>query len=203
MRRWILFTALLAHGAIIDRIAILAGKHPILDSAINREIRVTSFLNHETPDFSLESRKKAASRLIDQELIREQIRTGGYPVAPENETEQMLAEIKKDRFASEAAYKRALAQAGISQDELKDRLAWQLTVLRFIDARFRPAATISDEEIQRYYNAHRSELGPDLEAVRQKIIDQLTGERVNTLLDEWLKQTRAETRIEYLEKTLQ
>jgi len=203
MWRWILFTAVLASGAIIDRVAIVVGKHPVLDSSINRDIRITSFLNNETPDFSLDSRKKAANRLIDQELIREQTRSGGYPVATEDEADRMLEEVRKDRFPNDAAYRRALAQAGIGEDELKDRLLWQLTVLRFIDARFRPAAVFSEEEIQNYYKAHRAELGPSLDEARQKITDQLTGERVNTMLHDWLKQARTETRIEYLEKTLQ
>jgi len=203
MRLFILLTAIIAHATIIDRIAIIVGKHAILDSAINRDIRVTSLLNHETPDFSPASRKKAASRLIDQELIRDQVRTGGYPVAPESEALQLLAEIKRDRFPNGAAFNRALSQAGITEDVLKDRLSWQLTVLRFIDARFRPAVVVTDEDAQRYYNQHRGEFNAGFDQARQKIVDRITGERVNGLLDDWLKQTRQETHIEYLEKTLQ
>jgi hypothetical protein len=198
-----LVTAALASAAIIDRTAILVGKRVILDSSIDRDIRITSFLNHESPDFSPASRKKAANRLIDQALIREQIQSGNYPVAPENEVVELLAQIKKERFPTDAQYHRALSQAGITEADLKDRLAWQLTVLRFIDVRFRPAVVVSDEEIQRYYNAHRTELKSSLDEARQKIVDQISGERVNTLLDDWLKETRQQTHIEYLEKSLQ
>lgn len=202
MRIWILLAAAISSGAILDRIAIVVDKHPILDSAIDREIRVTSFLNHEAPDFSPASRKQAAGRLIDQELIRQQIRSGDYPVAPESEALQLLAGIKKDRFANDAEYRRALSRAGITEDELKNHLAWQLTVLKFIDARFRPSVVVSDEEVQRYYNAHRAAFPTSLDEARQKIVDQLTGERVNKLLDDWLKETRQQTRIDYMEKAL-
>src|SRR5579885_3455491 len=108
------------HGAIIDRIAIVVGKRPVLDSAIERDIRVTSFLNREPVDFSVGSKKQSASRLIDQEIIREQIRNGDYPVAPQSEADELLAELKKERFTSDVQYRRALTQAGLTEDDLRD-----------------------------------------------------------------------------------
>jgi hypothetical protein len=203
MRSIALLTIFCSFGAIVDRIAVVVGKHPILDSQINRDLRVTSFLNNEGLDFSLASRKKAASRLVDQELIREQIRTGGFPVATAAEADALLQQTQKERYASEAQFPQALATTGITLDELKDRLVWQLTVLRFIDARFRPEVTISDEEVQRYYNARRVALKGSLDEERQTIMDQLAGERVNKLLDDWLADQRKQTRIEYVEKSLQ
>ncbi len=203
MRFAFLIAAGLSFGTTIDRIAIIAGNHPILDSAINRDIRITSFLNGERPDFSVASRKRAASRLIDQEIIREQIRMGGYRVAPENEAAELVAELQKDRHQSAAQFQQALSQARITMDELKDELLWQMTVLRFIDARFRPAVVISDEEVKRYYDAHRSEWPGGIDEARRPITEKLAAERVDALLDDWLKQQREQMRIEYLEKSLQ
>lgn len=190
--------------AIIDRTAVIVGRHVILDSEIERDIRTTAFLNGEHPDFSAAARKRAASRLIDQELIREQIRTGNYPVATQAEAQTLLDGLVKNRFANDpAAFRRTLARYGITPSELMDRLVWQLTVLRFIDIRFRPAVVVSDAEIEQYYNAHRAQIKTSLEAARAGIVDEITGERVNDLLDQWLRQTRAQTRIEYLEKSLE
>jgi parvulin-like peptidyl-prolyl isomerase len=188
---------------IIDRVAITVGRTAILDSEIRREVRVTAFLNQEPVNLSEKSRKIAASRLIDQALIREQIRTGAYPVASQSEAANFLSEIKKDRFRTDGAYKRALAQYGISETELKERLLWQLTVLRFIDARFRPAVVVSDQDAQKYYEQHRQAYPQGFEASRQAIIEQIAGERMNDLLDDWLEQSRKQARIEYLEKSLQ
>jgi parvulin-like peptidyl-prolyl isomerase len=203
MRCIALLAALLAVGAIVDRVSIVVGKHPILSSAIDRDIRVTTFLNRDRPDFSTASRRNAASRLIDQELIRDQVRDGGYPVAPKNEADELIDQLKKERFTSESQYRRALSQAGLTEDELKDRLLWQMTVLRFIDARFRPAVVISDQEIQRYYTAHHDQFKGSLDDSRPQITDALSADRVNGLLDDWLKEQRRQTRIEYLEKNLQ
>lgn len=203
-----LFPCLGRPGTIIDRIAVVVGKRVVKDSDIVQDIRVTSFLNREDPDFSLAARKKGASRLIDQELIRQQIQSGAYPVAPESEGVNFLAQIKKDRFPTEEQYRTALAHYGITGAELKDRLLWQLTVLHFIDARFRPQVLVTEDDIRNYYNSHRAALeakypkAKSIDDLRPDIIEQITGERVNGLFEDWLKQIRQETRIEYLEKSL-
>ena len=90
--------------------------------------------------------------------MREQIRTGEYPVAAESDVDHALAEIRKERFANDMQYQQALKKYGVTEAELKDRLSWQLTVMHFIDARFRPAVVVSDQDVQRYYDTHRAEL---------------------------------------------
>jgi hypothetical protein len=203
-----LFT-LTVGATIIDRTAVIVGKRVVKDSDIDRDIRVTSFLNGQRPDFSPSSRKQTAGRLIDQELIRDQIRSGRYPVAAQNEVDALLAQTRKARFATDAQYQRALTLLGINEDQVKERLAWQLTVLLFIDARFQPAVVVSDQEIQQYYDAHQAELRrahPEAKVVddlKSEIQQLIAGKRVNQLLEEWLAQSRKETRIDYLEKALQ
>jgi hypothetical protein len=192
-------------GTIIDRIAVIVGTRVVKDSDIVRDIRVTGFLNREDPDFSLASRRRAASRLVDQEMIRTEIQSGGYPVVPESEAANLLAQTKKDRFATDAQYRSALAHDGITEPELKDRLLWQLTVLRFVDSRFRPMVVVSDEDIRNYYNSHRAALGSakSVEDLKPQIQEQITGERINALFEEWLTQTRQGVRVAYREKSLE
>jgi hypothetical protein len=201
---------LMAQGTILDRTAIIVGNRAILDSQIDRDIRVNAFLNRERLDLSAASRKQAASRLIDQEIIREQIQSGDYPVSTDADTDQMLAAMERERFAgNDAAFRQSLARYGVSLAQLKDRLSWQMTVLRFIDARFRPGVSVSDQDIQNYSTAHQAELrrahpqAKSDEDLRSDVEQILIGDRVNQLLDEWLKQQRARVRIEYLEKSLE
>jgi len=192
-----------ARAVIIDRTAIVVDRKPILDSDIDRDIRITAFLNNERPNLTLASRKAAASRLIDQEIIRQQIRTGGYAVATREETDQLLAQIRHDRFPTPTQFTSALAQYRITEAELRDRLSWQQTVLRFIDSRFRPQATVSDDDVTRYYqsNSARFDAKP-IAAVRSEIVETITAERINKLFENWLDQTRKSVRIDYLEKSL-
>jgi len=77
---WLLLSAM-ATAVIVDRIAVVVGNHIVKQSDIEREIRVTAFLNDENADLSLTSRKKAAGRLIDQLFIRREIELGDYPTA--------------------------------------------------------------------------------------------------------------------------
>src|ERR1035438_8233584 len=43
---------------------------------------------------------------------------------------------------------------GVTEPELKTRLLWQLTLVRFIDVRFRPGIQIGDDDIRNYFNEH-------------------------------------------------
>lgn len=204
----LLFAMPLAQAVIVDRVAIIVANAIVKDSDIDEDLRVTAFLNNESPAANESARKKAASRLIDQALIRKEIQSGEYPSAPVAEAQSLLADLKK-RYPGEAAYKKVLSSRGIDEEEVKDRLLWQLTVLRFIDARFRPAALVTDEEIEKYYNQNQRQLRATnpgkpatLDALRAEIQDTLTGERVNELLDEWLNRRRQDTKIVYLEDGL-
>ena len=100
------------------------------------------------------------------------------------------------------AYKHALASYGISEDDLKARLQWQLTVLRFIDVRFRSSANVTDDEIQKYYAEHQQQFGGDSNAARPKIEEILTGEHTNKAFYEWLDERRKAATIRYLEDSL-
>ena len=163
-----------AGAAIVDRIAIVAGSRVIKDSDIEREIRVIDFINGENLDFSPAARKKAADRLVEQALLRREIETGRYPAANADEVDKFLAQMRHQRFPSDAAYQAALDRYGITEDQLKKHLAWQLTVLHFIEQRFR--AGIPEKE--------------------------QTGARINQQFYAWLDQARKQTRIEYHEEAL-
>ncbi len=106
----LLFANFLALAVIIDRIAIIVGNSIIKDSDIDLDLRVTDFLNGDPLDLSNASRKKAASRLIDQVFIRREVEIGDYPIATLQQADQQLAGIEKQRFRTDAAFQQALRQ---------------------------------------------------------------------------------------------
>jgi hypothetical protein len=103
----------------------------------------------------------------------------------------------------------ALNAYGITEDQLRAHLLWQLTVIRFIDQRFRPGVLVSDEEVRAYYDQHLADLkrqypgNNSFEALAPKIRASLEGERINKSFAEWLDQARKRTRIEYREAAFQ
>lgn len=190
---------------ILDRIAVSVGNRVITASDLEREIRVTAFLNGVKPDLSPAGRRAAAERMVEQKLIRNELENSRYPVPAISEVEPQLEQFKKRYFADDAAYRRALADAGITEDDLKAELLWQRTLLLFIDIRFRPGAQATDQEIQDYFDktvapaaraAHPGET-PTLEQYRDEIERKLTGERVDQETDRWLEQVRRRTQVVY------
>ncbi len=192
-------------GAVtVDRVAVIVGRRVIKTSDISRDLRITEFLNREAPDMSLAAKRQAAERLIDQEIIRQEISAGGYGSAPEADAEATLGALLRDRFAGSNERMRAeLSRRGISEDELRSRLLWQLTVLRFIEDRFRPGVQVSDEDVRSYYDQHQAESTTSgsgsntFEALEAKIRESLEGERINKSFEEWLKEARGRNRIDY------
>ena len=159
-----------AHAVIVDRVAIVMGKKIVKDSDIVQDLRLTAFLNQETPAYTAAARKKSAERLVEQTLIREEVESGDYPRATIAQTQGTLESLVKSRYRTDSAYHGDLARYGITEQELKHRLLWQLTVLRFVDARFlgrRRTSRIDD--VKQYYDAHKQQFGESLDASRAKI----------------------------------
>ena len=196
-------------AVVLDRIAIVVNNQIIKDSDIDRDIRVTALLNGDRLDFGPAARKQAASRLIDQALLRREMEVAQYPQAKPEEVQQTLEQVRKQRFGSEAVYNAALQQYGISDAQLRRQLEWQTTVLRFIEQRFRPGVLISDQEIQQYFTQHAAEFRQHtggkpvvLDDVRDTIEQQLAGDRVNQQFFAWLEQARKLANLKYLEPEL-
>ncbi|HYL37257.1 MAG TPA: hypothetical protein VEV17_15170 [Bryobacteraceae bacterium] len=196
---------------IIDRVAVTLDNQVITESEILREIRLTAFLNGDPLDFSPEVKRKAAARLIEQKLIRKEIELGRYTEPNPAETESSLRDIQIKRFPSAREYREALEKYGVTEKDLKAHLAWQITLLRFIDARFRPGIQVSDDEVRRYFEKHLPELekqaGPanqvHFEDVRGRIEEALINQRVDKELNDWLDETRKRAHIQLRQEAFQ
>ena len=204
----VLIAAMIAPAVIIDRIAVIIDNQIVKDSDIRRDIRVVSFLNNESLDLSPAARKKALDRLIDQIFIRREIERGGYQTASFQQADQQLENLEKDRFKTTAALNHALQRYDLNSLDLRYHFQWQLTVLRFIDVRFKPAVLVSDDEIEKYYGEHASALRrqfpgkSSLDQLRNYIRDLLTNEQVNQQFFGWLDEQRKESKIQILEASL-
>jgi hypothetical protein len=210
MRRGLSIAILLAgllvcctNAEVIDRIAVSVGSRVITETDLDREIRITALLNHAPlrPPFGKEERRATAERMVDQALVRNELEASRYPPPTAAETESALAE-EKVRFGNEAGYRRALAECGVSEDDLKGRLAWQLMLVRFIDARFRPGIQISSGDILKYFNEHM-QAGLTIDDYRAGIEKTLTSQAADQQVELWLKEARRRTRIQYRDEVFQ
>lgn len=203
-------TAVAGGAVVVDRIAVIVGKHVIKLSDIERDLRLTQFLNDEPLNLSADAKRKQAERDIDQQIIRTELDTGGYSRATDSEAAALLDQIRHDRYAgSDTRMRAALARYGLTEDQLREQLMWQLTVLEFIQQRFRPEVSISDEQVRAYYNQHIIELRrthPDdssYEALEPEIREILEGEPVTKEFENWLSQQRQQIKIQYRQGAFQ
>jgi len=192
-------------GEIVDRIAVSVGNRVITASDIDREIRVTAFLDGRAPDFSPAGKRATAGRLVEQQLIQRELETSRYTIPSAAEMEPAFEKFKRERFPNQADYERALAAAGLSSQDVKDELLWARRLTWFVNARFRLGVQVTEEEIRDYFEkavkpaaeaAHPRD-PVTLDEYRDKIEETLAGPRVDREVDAWLTEARKRTEIVY------
>jgi hypothetical protein len=190
---------------IIDRVAVAIGNHVVTTSDIDREIRVTAFLNATVLDFTPAAKRATADRMVEQALVRTELETSRYPTPPPSEIDPILAQLKKERFPTATDFQRSLAEYGVTEQDVRDALLWQRTLLSFLDVRFRPSVQVSDKEIQDYFDktvkpafeaAHAGQTVP-IDDYRDQIEATLTGQREDQEMSKWLDQAKKRTEIAY------
>jgi peptidyl-prolyl cis-trans isomerase SurA len=191
---------------ILDRIAVTAGTHVIKLSDIERDIRLTDFLNRAPLSFNASAKRESAERLITQQIIRDEIANGGYRRPPESEATQLEDQIRRDRFSnSEQRLRGGLQTYGLTEAQLQQQLLWQITVLQFINQRFRAGVVVTDDAVRDFYDEHYAELRKQypkdnsLEALEPKIREMLEGRQINQAFDDWLDQARKNEKVEFKE----
>lgn len=200
-----------ARAEIIDRIAVSAGNSVITTSELDREIRVTAFQAGISPDLSPANRRAAAERMVEQKLIRREMDQSHYPLPQASEAEPLLQQLRATRYPNDAGFHQALADYGITEQDVKDELLWQLTLLRFIEVRFRPGVRVSDEEVQEFFDkqvkpaAQAAHPGQSitLEDYRSQIENRLAEQRTDREVDKWLQDARKRTEIVFHEEAFQ
>jgi hypothetical protein len=199
-----LIVCLVSHAEIIDRIAVTVDNRVITESEIQRQIRITAFLNGEQPDFSLANKRATAERLIEQILIRRELESTRY-AAPGTSASKSYQELKQ-KYRGEEEYKQALAKYQITDKDVREATQWQAVLLDFIEIRFRPGIQLPESEVQDYYKqqvAQNPGKLPPFEEARESIESILTAQRVDNAVDRWLGQARTQTRIRYTQEVFQ
>ena len=196
---------------IIDRIAVSVGSSVITATEVDRAIRVTAFQNGVRPDFRVANRRATAQRLVDQKLIRREMELSRYPQPGPAEAGPLVDQLRKSRYKSGAEFERALVAYGVTEQDLRDALLWELALLRFIEVRFRPAIQVTNQELEDYFEkvvrpaaqAARPGQPPAFDDYRSQIEQTLAGQRADREVETWLKQARKRTEIVVHEEAFQ
>ena len=219
-RRWssaltsLIFGGLLCFGSaaetvsraeIIDRLVAVVNRRIITLGDVEQEQRLQgldAFPAELTGRSSAEQRitqDVVLQRLIEQILIREQIQQ-----FPGLEIEDTLVESQLASVQNKLGGAEKLGDLKVETAAVKDRLRWQLQVMKFIDYRFRQFVIVDTKEVEAYYqNQFLPELqkrnalpAPQLAEVEDKIKKILTEEKLNIQVEEWLASLRKDASIE-------
>ena len=190
-------------GQIVDRVVSNVNGHVVLQSDWEQEVSVEAFSTARDPEsFTSSERSAALDRLIDQELLREQVRPS--QPAPAEQVAARVAEVRKlhPDCVTDQDWRAKLQRYGLTQSSLEKRLGDQIQLMRLVEDRLRPSVQIDQRAVETYYN---DQLLPDMKRagsratplpeVYGQIKDLLAERKMNELLSGWLASLRSGSHI--------
>jgi hypothetical protein len=190
-------------GTQMDRVVAIVNGFLILDSDVDQERRFAALLPYGEAAGPY-SRDDAIDRLINRELILQQIRLQPQQRVSTATAQQDLESLRKSlpnckQFQCEtpAGWESFLATQGFTDASITDLWRQRMEVLGFIEQRFRMGMKVSPEEIAFYYHqtllpqyAAMHATPAPLSAVSDRIQQVLLEQKVTKLLDDWLQNLR-------------
>lgn len=190
-------------GEVIDRIVATVNGRIILQSDLDEALSYEAVLSgRSVSQFTDDERRSVLDRLIDQELLREQMKSADFRHASKDEVAARVDEARKQypEAAADEGWQGLLAKFHLTEKDLLAHVEQQIDLLRLVDARLRPTVQIDSKTIEAYY---RERFVPQLRQsgaseipladVTAKIRELLTEQKVNELLISWLQTLRSES----------
>lgn len=209
MRRlgWISFCLIwllpLAAQQVVDRIIARIGDDILMLSELE-ELRAFQQL--------IEGRSAGRPELFEQ-LVRQWIvvteaEAVNFPRPAPAQVEAAFAQLA-DSFGSRETWQARLREAGLTEAAIRRLLERQLLVSSYLDYKFRPALTIEESAVERYYQEElipqmrtHNQAPPPLDSVREQIRELLTQREISRRATQWLETARAQVRVEIMDKSL-
>jgi hypothetical protein len=189
---------------VIDRIVATVNSRVILQSDWEDAVAYEALIENQ-PEARID-RAALLERLIDQELLRQQM-PPDMPLPGPEEVARQMADIRRQYSGASTpeGWAVMLSRYGLTESGLAERIATHLAIMRFIDERLRPSVHIDSATIEKYY---RDKFLPELRRagggdvplaeVSSGIEDVLAEQRVGDLLSTWLKNLRTQSNIRVL-----
>jgi peptidyl-prolyl cis-trans isomerase SurA len=194
-----------ASADVIDRIVATVNGHIILQSDWDEAMCYEALSsNRKLADFNDEERRAVLNRLIDQELLSEQTKSGDLSTVSDTEIAARTAEIRKQYpdAANAEGWQATLLRYHLTEKDLQAHIRQQIELMRRVDARLRPAVEIDSKSIEAYYREQfvpklkeRGAAEVPLGEVSAQIRELLTQQKVGELLVSWLHTLRSESQV--------
>lgn len=202
-----LFTCMpAAHAEVVDRIVATVNGHIILQSDWDEALCYEALLNGRTlGQFTEDERRAVLDRLIDQELLAEQMKSAFFQHASAAEAAARIADARKHyaEASTVEGWRSVLNRFQLAEKDVLAHVLQQIDLMRLVDAHLRPTVQIDNKTVEAYY---REKFVPQLKQnggagevaladVSGKIRELLTEEKVSELMVSWLQSLRSESKV--------
>jgi peptidyl-prolyl cis-trans isomerase SurA len=195
---------------VLDHVVAVINGSVILESDVQEEMRLAVLQPFSDPGRN--TPKRALQRLIDRDLILQQMRTAEEltPPSPEevqqrvNELWSLIPECTQYHCETDAGWQAFLKAKGLTQKEVEAHWKQRMMILAFIQSRFGSGVRITQAEIADYYHKVlvpqlKGKTAPPLQTVSSRIEEILLQQRVSSLLLEWLQSLKSEGSVSILD----
>lgn len=189
----------------IDRILAAVNRKVVTegDLRLARNLNVLVGFGRTTPPGS---RAEEIDQLINRELLRQELEHFPLQAEDEGRADRRLEELKQG-YAEIGGITYVLRGLGLQESEIEAYLALQVSMMRFLEVRFRPFVNVTPAEVEEYY---RTELEPDLRAsgsrippleeVSKQIESLLVDSKLSRMMDDWIQTLRQHSDIEVFDE---
>jgi hypothetical protein len=184
-------------GRIVDRIVARIEGDIILQSQV-RELGAFQQL----VEGHAESDDRLLSELIEQWMVQTEAAASHFPDPAQSEVDRELNRLTAS-FKSPDAYSQKLQELGLSAGQVRQLLARQIYIERYLDYKFRPTVQIEPAAIDAYYKkellpdlAKQNQPAPSESDVGEQIREVLVQRQISTLTAKWLDETKSRLKIE-------
>jgi peptidyl-prolyl cis-trans isomerase SurA len=199
-------------AVVLDHVVAVINGSVILQSDVTEEMDY-AFLQPFTAG-ARNTPQRALQRLIDRDLILQQMETAQTVTSPTpEEVQQRIAELRgvipeclPDHCQTDAGWQAFLRTKGLTEKEVDAHWAQRMSILSFIQSRFGAGVRITPAEIADYYNKTlvpqlqaKQVKPPALQSVSARIEEILLQQRVSSLLLEWLQSLKSEGSVSILD----
>ena len=169
-------------GRVVDRIVARIEDDIILQSQVRELAAFQQLIEGHA-----ESDDQLLSELVEQWVVQTEATAAHFPSPAQSEVDRELQRLTA-RFANAAAYSARLNELGLSATQVRQLLARQIYVERYLDYKFRPSAEVESADIDAYYQktllpelARKNQPAPSRAEVQEQIRELLVQQRISDL----------------------
>lgn len=182
---------------LLDRVVAVVDESSILLSEIQDLIGL-GLVERRTGESDEELIERVVDAVIEQRLRVLAVDRSGFERVPVAEIEARVAEIEAS-FPSPEAFRRRIAELGMTEQEVRQLVARQIAVLSYVEERLGARVFVGLDDIRAYYEQTlvpelraRGEPVPPLEDVREAIRAVLREQRLAEEIERWTEELRRE-----------